>query len=287
MLAFTQVENGARPAIKLGRLVLGGVVGLYFLLAAGYLVLRWAVWPNLDLWRPTIEARLGELAGRPVSLARIETGFDGLRPMVVLHDLVLAAPDGAEAAAAPRARLVFSLRYLAGGRLLLDRLELQEPRLLVERRAGGRWRVAGFDIGPGADDGRHPELDRLMAQRHIRVSGGSLRLVDAAGGGGEHRLTGIDVELDNLGRHHRAVLRLADGGALARRSSLTVEFDRQPFSRPSDWRQWTGELYADTFEGLPIALLESFGVPPDVDFLRELGLESAAGDKSVRVATSA
>lgn len=244
MLAFTQVENGARPAIRLGRLVLGCAVGLYFLLAAGYLVLRWAVWPNLDLWRPTIEARLSDMAGRPVSLARIETGFDGLRPMLALHDLVLAAPDGTEAAAVPRARLVFSLRYLAGGRLLLDRLELQEPRLQVERQADGRWHVAGFELGRGADDGRHPELDRLMAQRHIRVSGGSLHLVDAADGA-RHRLTGIDLELDNLGRHHRAVLRLADGGTLARRSSLIAEFDRQPFSRPSDWRQWAGELYAE------------------------------------------
>lgn len=244
MLAFTQVEKHARPAMSVGRIALGCVVGLYFLLAAGYLVLRWAVWPNLDLWRPTIQARLDELAGRPVSLARIETGFDGWRPMVVVHDLALAAPDGTEAAAVPRARLVFSLRHLAGGQLQLDQLELQQPRVTVERQADGRWRVAGFELGPAADDGHQPELDRLMAQRHIRLSGGSVRLIDAAGGA-EHRLTGIDAQLDNLGRHHRAVLRLADGGKLAGRSSLMAKFDRQPFSRPSDWRQWAGELYVE------------------------------------------
>src|ERR1700733_192157 len=108
MSALPQADppTQTKPAKSLGRLVLGAALVLCLTVSTAYLALRYVIWPNLEWLRPTIVAHLTELAGRPVSMSAIETGFDGLQPQLVVSNLAIDGPDGSPALRVPRARIV-------------------------------------------------------------------------------------------------------------------------------------------------------------------------------------
>ena len=82
------------------------------LAAVSWIAIRDYVWPNLDRWRPAIERRIAESVGRPVKLGALITGFDGLRPRLVVRDVAIDDADGQNAFAATEVRAVLSLRSL-------------------------------------------------------------------------------------------------------------------------------------------------------------------------------
>ena len=236
------------------------------LFAAGlaYLGLRHYVWPRLDDWRPALEARLSSAAGRPVSIGRIETGFDGLLPRLSIERLSIEGDDGAAALEAGRVTAVISPRTLFARSPRLALLELESPSVRIERIAAGRFRIAGIDLATN-DAGDGAALELLAGQRRIVVRGAAIDWRDEVLGVRE-RLAGVDAEIGSVGRRHRASLTAAARPGAWESLGFVAEIYRAPGSAVGDWRRWQGDSYlsmvsADAAaaarvlpaEGLPLA----------------------------------
>ena len=96
----------ARRASRPVRWLAWSGVAAIVLAAVSWIAIRDYVWPNLDRWRPAIERRIAESVGRPVRLGALITGFDGLRPRLVVRDVAIDDEDGQSAFAATEVRAV-------------------------------------------------------------------------------------------------------------------------------------------------------------------------------------
>jgi len=180
---------------------MGLLLAAYFVCGLAYLGLRHFLWPRIDDWRPQIVAQLTAFAGRPVALGRIEAGFEGLRPRLTIEALRIDDDDGAPALAVPRATAVLSLASFVTGEFRMEVLQLESPRVRVERIDSRRLRIAGVDLAPGdaSDDG---SLQRLLAQRRILLHEAAVDWVDRETGRGG-TIEGIELAFGTVGRRHR------------------------------------------------------------------------------------
>lgn len=217
-------------------------LAVYFVCGLSYLALRHVVWPNSHYWLPQAEQALSRALGRPIEIAGVRAGFDGLRPSLEIERLSARDDDGTVAMSARRVHAVVSLRSLAIGQLAFARLDLDAPVLRIERLAHRRLRAAGvvFDIDrPGTEGGG---LDWLFAQRAITLRDAQLHWVDRISGR-ELRLEGVQLALGSVGRRHRATLQVPSAPGLGEQLVLAIEILRPAFSRIGDWRRWNGEVH--------------------------------------------
>ncbi|HWS74752.1 MAG TPA: hypothetical protein VN324_06375, partial [Quisquiliibacterium sp.] len=221
------------------------VLLILMLFAAGlaYLGLRHDVWPRLDDWRPLLEARLSEAAGRPVSIGRVLTGFDGFLPRLTLEEVRIDGDDGAAVLSADSITAVISPRTLFAGEPRLALLEIVSAELTVERAAPGLLRVAGVEVpldgGAGASS-----LESLMGQRRIVLRGAVVDWRDAVLGA-SRRLEGVDVSIGSVGRRHRVSVDAAAHGGAWGGLRFAAEVYRPPGGEPGDWRRWSGQAYLE------------------------------------------
>ncbi len=223
------------------RLLAWCALGFALAMGSAWLAVRHYVWPNLGQWRPAIEKRLTDVAGRPVTIGAISSGFDGLRPWLVANDVAVFDADGNLALSASRVRAVLSLRAAVRGRFALALLEVNTPAVRVERIDARHWRIGGFDIDFDAP-GRGGALDRLFAHRKIVALHAQVDWNDRVGGE-TARIDGVDLAIGSVGRQHRVSLQVPSLGDVAQRIEAALEFRRPPFIAPSDFSHWHGEAY--------------------------------------------
>jgi len=219
-------------------------VGLTVILAcAFYLSVRHVVWPRLDGWRTELFAQLQKGLDRPVSAERLRPGWEGRHPTLAIDGLRLDGPDGEPRLEVGSAYLRLGWRSILSGRPRLAAVRLEAPVLVVERLGQGRHAVAGLEtvVGHGAERSGDAGLGWLLGLGELAVEGAAVRFVDRTGSVPEQRIEGIDLAIVNIGRQHQAriVVPQPGGGSL----SGVVDFLRPPLSRPTDWRQWRGELH--------------------------------------------
>lgn len=230
-------------AQRVGRWLVYACVAAYFACGLAYLALRHYVWPRLDDWRAQLVEQVSVAVGRPVQIARIGSGFEGLLPRLTLEEITIADDDGRLALEVPHAVAVLSARTLATGEPRLSVLQLDSPRVRVERLPGGRaLRVAGVEV-PLDRPSDGSALDLLLGQRRILVRNAEIEWIDR-----EHdarrTFAGVDLRLGSVGRRHRGTLSLGPADDAWRGVALAFEFYRPPRSRVDDWRRWNGEVFA-------------------------------------------
>lgn len=269
--------SSRRPSPWLVRWVLWMLVLAAFALAIGYLALRHLVWPRLDDWRPRIVAELSTRLGHPVEIARIETGFEGLLPRLTLEGLTVMDDDGEYALVVPRATLVLSPRTLVSAEPRFAVVQLEAPRVRIERRVQGWLRLAGVDFDLNApDDGQG--LNRLLSQRRILVRSGRIEWRDRIEDTREV-LESVDLSVGSVGRRHRGSLTAGPLPGAWQRLHLATEFYRPPRSRAGEPGSWTGEAYAGVDQA-SVALLRRLPLdkPDSLPMLHPLALESMRSD---------
>lgn len=250
------------------------VRGVYWLLVAagvalalGYLVLRHVLWPQLDRWRPQIVAELSARLGHPVEIARLDAGFEGLLPRLTLDQVRIRDDDGHEALSVAQVTLVLSPRSLISAEPRLAVLQLDSPRIRIERRAPGWLRVAGVDLDLNApEDG--PGLARLLEQRRILVHDGEIDWRDHLAGQ-RTVVSAIELGVGSVGRRHRASVVIGPVAGAWQRLHLATEFYRPARSRPTDWTLWAGEVYAG-IERADAGLVQQWPLPLPVSALAGL-----------------
>ena len=219
---------------------------VYFAAAVLFLLLRYAVLPNIDYYKSDIERLASRALGNPVSIARIYASWDGLHPNLFLGDVVLRDAQGRAALTLPSVSATLSWWSLVAGEAHFETLDIIRPVLDVRRDAAGRLTVAGIALqGP---KGGTPN-DWALRQRQIVIREGQVRWSDQLRGAPELALANVNLVLLNSWNRHRFALRATPPASLAQPFEVRADVTHPHFAASrTDARLWKGELYADLRE---------------------------------------
>ena len=234
-----------RVAGRLLRLVLTLFLIIYFGVAIGFLVLRFAVMPNVDVYKHRIEQIAGSAVGQPVTVGSVTARWSGLHPRLILSDVVVRDDRGAVALNLPTVDATVSWLSVPAAELRLYQLIIDRPDLDIARDAAGKIRVGGIAIDPNKP-GKSNAADWLLQQQEIVIRNGRLHWLDQQRGAPELVLQQVDLRLQNNWRDHKFSLTAVPPAALSAPIDVRAHFEHPRFAtHPADARQWLGELFAD------------------------------------------
>ncbi|WP_229459425.1 YhdP family protein [Massilia cavernae] len=217
---------------------------VYFAFAILFLVLRYAILPNIDYYKDDIERAASRALGSQVSIARIYASWRGLRPNFFLGDVSLRDAQGRQVLALPSVSATVSWWSVAARDLRFESLEIIRPELDVRRTADGKLYVAGVLVteGPGDTDAG----DWAFKQREIVIREGKINWTDEKRAAPTLALDNVNMLLLNRWTEHRFGLRATPPASLAQPIDVRAAFSHPRFARRiADPRLWKGELYVD------------------------------------------
>jgi uncharacterized protein (TIGR02099 family) len=218
---------------------------VYFAFAVLFLLLRYAILPHIDLYKPDIERAASRALGNRVTIARVYASWRGLNPNLYLGDVSLHDRAGRQLLALPSVSATLSWTSLLVAEPRFDTLEINRPALDVRRGRDGIVAVAGVRIDPNKKD-EGGGADWLLRQREIVVREGSLAWTDELRGAPTLDLSSVTMVLQSRWAAHRFALRAAPPSGTGDPLDLRVRFSHPALgTRPSDTRRWKGELYVD------------------------------------------
>ncbi|MFV0370549.1 MAG: YhdP family protein [Azonexus sp.] len=203
------------------RVIGGAVFALWLLFVAAFLVLRFAVLPAIDDYRPALEQKIGVALGQEVRIGSISARWRRFNPELVLEELSLLAADGSPGLTLARVDAVMSWHSLWRWRPMLALLTIERPVLNVRRGADGQIEIAGMR---GSEGGGSDGLDWLLAQKYIRIDDATLLWEDALRAAPPLVLEDVQIRLDNEGQRHRFGVSAQPPQALAGRLDVRGDF---------------------------------------------------------------
>ncbi len=245
---WRRAQAAYRLANRASHHVLGFTVKLalllYFLFAFVFLFLRYAILPNIDYYKPSIEQLASRAVGSQVTITRIYASWRGLKPNLFLGDVIVSDKQGRPALALPSVSATVSWWSVVAAEPRFDVLEIHRPALDVRRDRQGRISVAGIVLDPKAGDGAG--ADWVFRQSKIVVREGFIRWTDELREAPPLNLEKLDLSLRNSWNHHLLALQATPPAAMSGPIDFRADFTHPHFAaRVSDMAQWKGELYAD------------------------------------------
>ncbi len=238
----------SRPARWLRRVMrwlLLGVAGLWLLILALWLGLHWLILPNVDRWRPELEARATQWLGSSVRIESVQVRTGGWMPVIALRNVRLLDAQGQPALTLPEVSAALSARSFLWLQPRLEQLYLDQPHLSVRIDAQGQLWVAGQALS-GTGSGSTAAADWLFSQYEVAIRGGSLTWLDERRPGATPlQLSQVDLVLRNSLRRHEARLDATPPPEWGQRFTLRARMTQPLLARAGDWRRWSGLAYVD------------------------------------------
>ena len=212
----------------------------FFLFALTVLVLRYAVLPGVEQYRPDIESALTRATGLKVTIGQVKAGWDGLRPDLDLLDVQIHDAKGRKALSLPFVSITLSWWSVPFGQLRLHELDIANADLDIRRSRAGRISIGGIELKDEGGDGQMS--DWILGQRRIIIRESTLRWNDELRGAPELALADIHLVASNSGDRHRVALRGTPPQRLSNVLDLRADFYGASLA---NLRPWRGEVYAD------------------------------------------
>lgn len=247
---------------KVTRFLCWSALAVYVVAAVVLLGLRYWVLPNIDQWRPRIEAYASEALGARVEIGRLQADWRGLNPRLKLTALSIYDQQPEPVLTLPSVSAVLGWRSVLLLSPSLLSLRIDGPELRVRRDAGDRLWVAGqsIDLNAPHDAGRSSRLVQwLGSQRDLALANATVHWNDEYRQAPEVTLRNVTLRLYNGALAHRFALSAEPPPALARELSLRGRFTRNPLL--TGRQRWTGELYAEVDDAEPSAWAPWLAVP--------------------------
>ena len=223
-----------RRLIHYAYYVAGGAVIVVSLVA---LALKFWFMPDVDRFRPDLEAAASRAVGVPVRIGALVADWHGINPRLTLRDVRLVPASG-EPLVLPQVEAVGSWWSLALLEPRLRRLDLEQARFPLRRTPDGIIHLAGIAInGPGDPS---PFPDWLLRQSRIVFRDAQVTWLDEKLGAPPLRFEGVRLLMENGFGHHRfGGVALPSGGA--GRLDLRGDFRGKSIHQP---QTWSGRFYA-------------------------------------------
>ncbi len=217
---------------------------LYFAFTILFLALRWVILPNIDHYKGDIERLASSAVGNQVVIDRVYASWKGLRPQLILGDVVMRDARGQQALHLPSVSATLSWWSVPAGGLRFESLEFHRPEVDVRREADGKVYAAGIHIDlDKKGDGK--SADWLLSQREVVVREGRIVWTDMQRGSAPLQLENVTALMLNKWRRHQFAFKATPPATMAAPLDVRADFSHQPFSRISDLKLWKGEVYAE------------------------------------------
>lgn len=218
---------------------------LYFVFCALFLVVRYAVMPQIENYRVDIERVASKTLGLPVAIGSITASWDGLRPHLSLADVTIRDRDGRQALSLPGVAATVAWKSVMLATIRLESLQIDRPQLDIRRDAKGDLFVAGLPLDMTSDsDGK--ALDWILSQQNISIADGQLTWQDDLRQAPALSLQNVDVRLHNSGHTHQFGLTAVPPAQLAAPLDIRAKFSHPYFGEKiSDATRWSGVLYTN------------------------------------------
>jgi len=232
-----------RPWLRTLARLLGWLLTLvYFGFALVFLTLRYAVLPHIEDYRGDIERMLSASINLPVTIASIDSQWQGLRPNLALHGFEVRDRLGRPALVLDNVEAELSWTSLLHFSLRLHRLEIVAPALTIRRDAQGLIFIAGLQLNAQTPEDQNDFSDWLLAQHRVVVRDASIVWRDELRGAPPLSLQRLNFHLQNNGSRHRFGLTADPPRALAARLDLRGDFKGRDLDALEAWK---GEAYAE------------------------------------------
>jgi uncharacterized protein (TIGR02099 family) len=248
------------------RTLVWAMLAATFVVGAVVLGLRYWVLPNIDDFRDDIARAVSNASRQHISIGKISGNWDGLRPRLVLENVVVYDHADRPALELTRVDSTLSWRSLAIMRVSFHALDIYNPMLDVRRDAqGGVW-VAGIEVDASAssDDGGFAEW--LLDQPDIEIHDAALRWTDELRGAPALSLKHVNLQLVNRGRRHRFGLQAEAPSEIARGLDIRGDLRGRSLAALSEWN---GRVFVQ-LDYIDIAAWRTW-VPFPVEFPRGSG----------------
>ena len=212
------------------------------LMVGGVAFLRFSILPGIERYHGDIELAASVAIGRPLTIARIEANWEGLRPSLLLSGVSIRDDQGRVALELPSMRNTVAWSSLLFGELRFHSLQLDNPQLSIRRDPAGRLYVGGIESDPQSSVVSDASAaDWLLHQTQIVVREGRIVWQDEMRGAPPIALKQIELTIDNLFDHHRFTLRATPPPELAAPVEAHGDLYGDSFAAGDSWR---GELFA-------------------------------------------
>lgn len=253
----------ARRALHIAWISLAwSLVVLFFLFSTLLLVMRYAVMPHVDEFRPRVEQLASRALRAPVAVGRIEASWHGFNPHFVLTEVSITGRDGARALSLPRVEGTLSWLSALALEPRFSLLRIEAPDVEVARLPGDRFSIAGFVLDPNNKGEDAGASDWILAQGEVVIQDARVRYVDQRpSAAASFELTQVNVQLENVFGSHLMGLQGQPTAAIAGPLDLRARFRHSPFARVSDYKRWSGEVFGQIDYADLAALARIFGAP--------------------------
>ena len=171
-------QRGLRAVLWTLRLVWMLTVLAYFAFGLTVLLTRYYVLPHIDDWRTNIESATSAALHTHVGLGPIQADWQGLRPRLLLSDVLLTDASGATVLALQRVEVVVAWSSLITLQPRTHSLTIVAPQVEVRRLRDHRFAIAGILIDPQAAQTDTAFLDWVLDQHEIHVREARVHFVD-------------------------------------------------------------------------------------------------------------
>lgn len=245
---------------KAARFLLWFALAAYLIAAVLLLGLRYWVLPQIDHWRPRIEAYASQALGARVEIGSLAADWRALNPSLTLHGLTIYGEDATPVLMLPSVSAVLGWRSALTLSPTLLSLRIEGPELQVRRDAGNRLWVAGQSIALDAGQdarGSSRLLHWLGAQRDLALLNATVHWQDDYRQAPPVTFEQVSLRVYNGALSHRFALRAEPPAELARDVSVRGRIARHALLGGG----WTGELYAEINDAEPAAWAPWLPVP--------------------------
>jgi len=233
------------------------LVLFYLLFCILFLVLRYALLPNIGNYKSDIEHLLGNSIGRQVSIEQISASWQGLRPNLQLQQVAIHDQQGKAALVLPNVSVTVSWLSVFFGQVRFYYLEIDQPELELKRSADGKIYIAGWWLDPN-QKGDARGLNWMLTQRQINIKNGLVHWTDEQRGAPVLTLSNVNFAMQNQWQQHKFSFTANPPASLSGPLDVRAHFNHRPFSENiSDYRQWKGQLYGD-FSKTDLAAWKSY-----------------------------
>jgi len=248
---------------KVFRCLFWTVIAIYFVAVAVLLGLRYWVLPNIDQWRPRIEAYASDALGARVEIGQLKADWRRLNPSLRLTSLTVYGSDNVPVLTLPTVSAVLGWRSVLVMSPRLLSLRVDGPELWVRRDATNHLWVAGQSISLNDDemksDDHAPVLAWLGKQRDLALVDATVHWQDDLRQAPDVAFSNVNLRVYNGLLSHRLAFTAEPPANLA--SALTVYGNFRQGLLHTGKPKWTGKLYAEAKDAEPQAWEPWLSVP--------------------------
>lgn len=246
------------------------LIAVYFLVAGFLLVSKYWFLPQINSWRPQIEASISEVLGVKVQLDRLDAQWQGLTPSFELKGLTIFDTEGDEALVVPSVKAILSWRSIPALELRFRYIGLDGLALAIQRDTDDVVHIAGFkidlrepaDATPDVEWHRGQPVRWLLAQGRVDLNDAIVIWIDQARNAPPLIVSNFSFSLRNGLLSHQLSGRFDLSSAEGQRVAFSLKSDRLgSLSQTFGDDKVDGELYLALSEFQPRTLAPWVDLP--------------------------